>query len=87
MRLAYDLAAGRVRYTYGCRCRPAARTSRCFMRRLRSTRPALRRSRIPAHGKWKSRCQSPAIRYAFDRSYLGRDILLVNQLSCVAIAS
>lgn len=57
------------------------------MRRLRCTRPALRRSRIPAHGKWKSRCQSPAIRYAFDRSYLGRDILLVNQLSSVAIAS
>lgn len=57
------------------------------MRRLRGTRPALRRPRILAHGKWKSPRQSPAIRYAFDRSYLGRDILLVNQLSSVAIAS
>lgn len=73
MRLAHDQAAGRVRDTCGCRCRSAARTSRCFMRRLRGTRPALRRSRIPAHGKWKSRRQSPAIRYVLDRSYLGRD--------------
>lgn len=56
------------------------------MRRLRGTRHALRRSRIPAHGKWKSRCQSPAIRYAFDSSYLGRDILLVDQLSSMVIA-
>lgn len=87
MRLAHDQATGRVRDTRGCRCRPAARTSRCFMRRLRGTRPALRRSRIPAHGKWKSRCQSPAIRYVLDRSYTGRDILLVNQLSSVAVAS
>lgn len=56
------------------------------MRRLRGTRPALRRSRIPASGKWESRCQSPAISYAFDRSYLGRDILLVDQLSSMMIA-